>query len=87
MAQVISIVELEAVINEVRRTAPPVSGALSPALCIFAEIYGVMIYNRAQSIDIDVLAEDARQEVRKWLGRPAAPGLSADTGNAGQPAP
>jgi len=74
MARVISIEELEKVINQVRRTAPPVDGVLSPALRIFAEIYGVMIYDRARLVDIDGLAEDARCEVLRWIG--GTPGSS-----------
>lgn len=67
MAQLISIEELEATINRVLRSAPPVNGRLSPELCILAEIYGNMIYARARSVDLDQLAEDVRPLAVKLL--------------------
>lgn len=38
MAHIISIKELEATINHVRRIAPPVDGVLSPDLRTLAEV-------------------------------------------------
>jgi hypothetical protein len=60
MALFISIEKLEATINHVRRVAPPVDGVLSQDLCTLAEVYGTMIYARAKSVDLDLLAEDIR---------------------------
>jgi hypothetical protein len=78
MAQVISIQELEAVINKALRGDPPVHGILSPSLCILAEIYGVMIYERARAIDIDTLAEETKLLVRQWLTEPQATTTKAE---------
>jgi hypothetical protein len=80
MAWVISIEELEAIINKVRRAFPPVQGKLSPPLCILAEVYGVMIYDRARSIDIDGLTEETKLVLRDWLSEPVA-ATHSETGN------
>jgi hypothetical protein len=67
MALIISIEELEATINWIRRVAPPVNGVLSPDLRVLAEIYGNMIYAHARSVDLDKLAESIRPTAIRLL--------------------
>lgn len=80
MAQLISVEEVEATINRVRREKPPINGRLSPELCVLAEIYGNMIYARARSVDLDQLAENIRPAAVQLLGRSGTE-LPADSGD------
>ncbi len=82
MAEVMSIEELEATINTVCRHAPSVNGRLSPALCIFAELYGTMIYYRMRSIDIAQLTEETQVAVRVWRHQPRARLASSSTASS-----
>jgi len=82
MALFISIEELEATINHVRRVAPPVDGVLSPDLRTLAEVYGTMIYARAKSVDLDLLAEDIRPTAIRCLKLTRSSKLSTKPGNS-----
>ncbi|WP_442920683.1 DUF3717 domain-containing protein [Massilia sp. DD77] len=68
MVFLISIQELEATINRIRNTAPPIDGVLSPELRVLAEIYGTMIYEHSLSIDLDQLSESTKLMVLYCLG-------------------
>ncbi|MBZ2207183.1 DUF3717 domain-containing protein [Massilia soli] len=70
MAQLIAIEQLEAIINRVRLLAPPVDGVLSPELRILAEIYGNMIADPTQLLDLELLAEQIRPVALTLLGAP-----------------
>lgn len=70
MAELISIEELEATINKVRRLAPPIDGVLSPDLRTLAEIYGAMIFRRWKLVDLDQLDKSTRLTAAKCLGLP-----------------
>lgn len=67
LAHLISIAELEAKINQIRVIAPPINGVLSTELRIMAEIYGNMIYTKAQSVDLHQLAINTQPAVFKLL--------------------
>lgn len=84
MTQLISVEELEATINRVRREMPPVNGGLSPELCVLVEIYGNMIYARERSVDLDQLAENIRPMAVKLLARPSLDSAT-DAGSAACP--
>lgn len=58
IAQVISLDELKAIINQVQRIVPIVRDFLSLALRDLAQLYGMLIYVCSQSIDIDELDND-----------------------------
>lgn len=66
MSNIITITELEAVINRVREAAPPVNYILSPDLRALAEVYGRMIGEHAASIDLEKEPDALRQILRKW---------------------
>lgn len=80
MVQLVSVQEVEATINRVRREKPPINGRLSPELNVLAEIYGNMIYARAQSVDLDQLAENIRPAAIQLLGN-LGPEPSVENGN------
>lgn len=67
MTLFVSIEDLEATINQLRRAAPPVNGVLSPDLRVLAEIYGSMIYEHARSIDLGQLGESIRPRAIELL--------------------
>ncbi|MBZ2207186.1 DUF3717 domain-containing protein [Massilia soli] len=67
MPNIITITQLETVINRVREVAPPVNYILSPDLRALAEVYGRMIGEHAESIDLDHEPAALRHVVLKWL--------------------
>lgn len=68
MSTLVSITQLESAINRLReKNAPPVNYILSPNLRAMAEVYGRMICEHAESIDLDKEPDALRQVVLKWL--------------------
>lgn len=65
MPNIITITELEAVINRAREVTPPVNYILSADLRALAEVYGRMIGEHAESIDLEK-ESDALRLFRKW---------------------
>ncbi len=67
MPTFVTITELESAINRLRESAPPVNYILSPDLRAMAEVYGLMICEHAESIDLDKEPYALRQVFVKWL--------------------
>jgi|OpeIllAssembly_1097287.scaffolds.fasta_scaffold2335489_1 hypothetical protein len=63
------ISQLEAAINRAR-TAQPASGAesaLARDVALLAAVYGRLIYERAESVDLERLGADEQLALLRWL--------------------
>lgn len=63
----ITIVQLEAAINQANRIQPPVDYVVSPDVSAMAEVYGHMIMEKPSSIDVDQLPEHTRNAIIRHL--------------------
>ena len=86
MPNIITITQLENVINRVREAAPPVNYILSPDLRALAEVYGRMIGEHAESIDLEKEPDALRRVFLKWLP-PTGETATACAYRTGEPGP
>ncbi|KVV07459.1 DUF3717 domain-containing protein [Burkholderia ubonensis] len=59
--------EIEAAINRCRDANPPVKMRLSAPLSKMAEVYGDMLYRKAEEIDVAAFGPETVELYRTWL--------------------
>ncbi|MBN3856706.1 DUF3717 domain-containing protein [Paraburkholderia sp. Ac-20340] len=74
MTNTLTIAELEQAINFWCAREPPLDGALCARACTLADVYGLMIYERATTVDVSGLTPEQLDAVRLGLDyRPPRP--------------
>jgi len=66
MATLLTIVQIERAISCCAADDPPKDNVLGRDLSLMAEVYGRMVYERAESVDLDGIPPEIAGLYRKW---------------------
>lgn len=67
MTMIITIAQLETAINRASKIQPPANYVLSSDVSAMAEVYAIMIIEKPQGIDVDLLPDYKRIAIMKHL--------------------